>query len=87
MICLGVKVLRRIEEGKSFLRMDNLNYVFRQGTEHECAYDFETLAWTLTQAGFAGVSRRSFNARMHSEVRSTETLYADAHKPSLRQDH
>ena len=38
--------------------MHRVNYVFRQGHEHQYAYDFETLSRVLTDVGFVGVEQR-----------------------------
>lgn len=61
--------------------MHLVNFFFRQGCEHKYAYDFETLARVLTEAGFTDVKRRKFNAEMDSEDRRDGTLYVDACKP------
>jgi len=69
-------------------RMHQLNYHFRQGREHKYAYDFETLAQALQEAGFVSVVRRSFNTELDSQERMVEWLphktaglYVDARKP------
>lgn len=68
-------------------RMHNLNYHFRQGTEHKYAYDFETLAKILNEVGFVSVERRPFKPGLDSENRrvaflplGTASLYVDAYK-------
>ncbi|MGO8999747.1 MAG: class I SAM-dependent methyltransferase [Polyangiaceae bacterium] len=38
--------------------MDNVNFTFRQGGEHKYAYDFQTLARRLADAGFIDIERR-----------------------------
>ena len=40
--------------------MHVINHVFHQGGEHLFAYDFETLAWALQQAGFSTVNQMSY---------------------------
>jgi predicted SAM-dependent methyltransferase len=40
--------------------MHVINHVFHQGGEHLFAYDFETLAWALQQAGFSTVDQMSY---------------------------
>jgi len=40
--------------------MHVINHVFHQGGEHLFAYDFETLAWALRQAGFSTVEQMSY---------------------------
>jgi predicted SAM-dependent methyltransferase len=61
--------------------MHYVNFFFRQGREHKYAYDFETLARVLTEAGFADVKKRGFRPDMDSEHRRDGTLYVDAFKP------
>ena len=61
--------------------MHYINFFFRQGQEHKYAYDFETLARVLTEAGFADVKKRDFRPDMDSEHRRDGTLYVDAFKP------
>jgi predicted SAM-dependent methyltransferase len=65
-------------------RMDYLNRDFRSGGEHKYAYDFETLARVLTEAGFTSIAKRSFNSALDSPHREWGTLYVDAKKPSNR---
>ena len=40
------------------LPLHQLNYHFRQGTEHKYAWDFETLASVLAKAGFSNIERK-----------------------------
>jgi len=47
--------------------MHLVNYLFRQGSEHQYAYDFETLRHTLTLAGFTDVRRREFDPSVDAE--------------------
>jgi predicted SAM-dependent methyltransferase len=61
--------------------MHFVNFVFRQDCEHKYAYDFETLARVLGQAGFVNVRRREFRPDLDSEHRRDGTLYVDAAKP------
>jgi len=61
-------------------RMHNINYHFRQGTEHKYAYDYETLAKVLIQAGFSSVTRSEFDPAFDSESRRVGTLYVEARK-------
>jgi predicted SAM-dependent methyltransferase len=58
-----------------------VNYHFRQGTQHKYAYDFETLARILETAGFEQITRRTFDPSLDSEARREGTLYVDARKP------
>ena len=61
-------------------RMHNINYHFRQGTEHKYAYDYETLEKILIEAGFSSVTRASFDPALDSKSRELGTLYAEALK-------
>jgi predicted SAM-dependent methyltransferase len=67
--------------------MAMLNHVFHQGGEHHFAYDFETLAWALGEAGFAGVTRSSFGASADPRLaidrpeHAPYSLYVEAEKP------
>jgi len=60
--------------------MHNVNFTFRQGTEHVYAYDFETLALTIKQGGFTNCSRREFDPFLDLEARRAGTLYVEAVK-------
>ena len=62
-------------------RMHNLNYHFRQGAEHKYAYDYETLAVVLEQAGFDSVAKRPFDPKLDTASRREGTLYVDACAP------
>jgi predicted SAM-dependent methyltransferase len=59
-----------------------INWYFRQNNEHKYAYDFQTLATVLAEAGFDEIERRPFNPELDTEKRRAETLYVDAHKPA-----
>ncbi len=62
--------------------MHQVNYHFRQGEEHQYAYDFQTLAQVLAEAGFENICRRQWSAEYDSPQWEVEgTLYADAYKP------
>jgi predicted SAM-dependent methyltransferase len=61
-------------------RLHNINYHFRQGSEHKYAYDHETLAKVLSQAGFARVERSEFDPELDSHHRRRGTLYINAFK-------
>ncbi len=61
--------------------MHQVNYHFRQGTQHKYAYDFATLAQILEAAGFGPISRREFDPNLDSAARRYGTLYVDARKP------
>lgn len=61
--------------------MHQVNFHFRQGTEHKYSYDYETLAEELRGAGFVAVRRRPFDASLDAEYRRWGTLYVDGQKP------
>ncbi|MGH7154427.1 MAG: class I SAM-dependent methyltransferase [Acetobacteraceae bacterium] len=61
--------------------LHQVNYTFRQGSEHKYAYDHETLAKVVADAGFVDVMRRDYDPDLDSEERSVGTLYIDARKP------
>jgi predicted SAM-dependent methyltransferase len=61
--------------------MEHINEHFRQGGEHEFAYDFETLRAALMKSGFGKVRRREFDTNLDSEKRKTGTLYVQAVRP------
>jgi predicted SAM-dependent methyltransferase len=72
-------------------RMHNLNFHFRQGSEHKYAYDFETLSKILEEVGFVSVERRAFERNLDSDnhmvsflPRGTASLYVKAAKPISR---
>jgi predicted SAM-dependent methyltransferase len=66
--------------------MELINVVFRQFEEHKFAYDFETLAFVLEQAGFRDIRKQSFGESMAPEIcldlerRASESLYVEAVK-------
>lgn len=68
-------------------RLELVNAVFRQGFEHRYAYDCETLARLLSDAGF-GVKRQSYGVSVMPDLaidqalRASESLYIDAVKAS-----
>jgi predicted SAM-dependent methyltransferase len=64
--------------------MHRVNYLFRQGTEHLYAYDFETLGRVLERAGFNGVSRRGFDPLLDYRNPS-RSLFVCAFRPSARE--
>jgi predicted SAM-dependent methyltransferase len=64
--------------------MDHVNYTFRQGDEHQWAFDFETLRVRLEDAGFCEVRRREWNSE--TDLPGWEgCLYVVATKPSMEQ--
>lgn len=63
-------------------RMEHINFHFRQGKEHNFAYDFETLRYILEKSGFVQVKRRDFDPSLDSRDRELGTLYVDAIKPT-----
>jgi predicted SAM-dependent methyltransferase len=64
-------------------RMHQINYHFRQGAEHQYAYDYETLAQVLHEAGFSGIHQRPFDPSLDAEYRRWGTIYVDAEKPHI----
>jgi predicted SAM-dependent methyltransferase len=63
-------------------RMRVVNYIFRLGdNDHKYAYDEETLALTLKDAGFVDVKRRPFDPKLDDASRKWHTLYMSAVKP------
>lgn len=60
--------------------LEHINYHFRQGQEHQFAYDFKTLHRALERAGFAEVRRREFKCELDSSKWEQGTLYVEARK-------
>jgi predicted SAM-dependent methyltransferase len=64
-------------------KMEFINEVFRQGTEHKYAYDEETLILKMRDANFKEVKLRSYGVTAASEppldskARSGDSLYAE----------
>lgn len=64
--------------------MEAVNNMFRQGQEHQYAYDGNTLSALLTRAGFGIVEQRAFNRSRWEEfhadfpARQGESLYVEA---------
>lgn len=61
--------------------MHVVNYVFRQGHEHQYAYDGETLARLLETTGFTEVARRDFDPEMDAPNHQIGSLCMLARKP------
>ena len=67
-------------------RMEVVNAVFRQRTEHKYAYDAETLMLDLGAAGFSSVIHQAFGksvlpgAALDTPERASESLYVEAVK-------
>jgi predicted SAM-dependent methyltransferase len=67
-------------------KMDIINHVFRQGAEHQYAYDFPTLRCDLEAAGFAEVFQQTFRQsidprlQIDQETHRRYSLYVDAVK-------
>jgi predicted SAM-dependent methyltransferase len=65
-------------------KMELVNAVFRQAHQHKYAYDFETLAATLSRAGFSQIERSRFGESRVAEAcldhpaRRSESLYVEA---------
>jgi predicted SAM-dependent methyltransferase len=64
-------------------RMHNINYHFRQGSEHKYAYDFETMAAVLRKAGFASIEHREFDPVIDTAQRKIGSLYVSAFKQTV----
>jgi predicted SAM-dependent methyltransferase len=62
-------------------RMEQINYLFRQGREHKFIYDEETLVSFLKREGFVNVKRRRYDPSLDAEAREWGTLYVDAYRP------
>ncbi len=62
-------------------RLHQINYHFRQGGEHKYAYDFETLAKVLQNAGYGNIIERGFDPALDSVRRKLGTLYVEACRP------
>ena len=63
--------------------MHHVNYWFRQDGHHRYAYDSETLAQVLTDAGFTAVRERPYDPQLDSEKRyRLHSLYMEALKPA-----
>jgi predicted SAM-dependent methyltransferase len=65
-------------------KMELINVVFRQVSEHKFAYDFETLDFILRTYGFKEVTRRAFGDSRDRDLcldlasRASESLYVEA---------
>jgi predicted SAM-dependent methyltransferase len=63
--------------------MHIVNYIFRQDGQHKYAYDDETLAQVLEDAGFIDVRQRPFDPALDSARRvAVNSLYMEATKPA-----
>jgi len=63
--------------------MDQVNWAFRQGSEHRYAWDEETLLLALADAGFVDGRRRDFDPELDDERRGAYgNLLVEARKPS-----
>lgn len=66
--------------------MQLTNEVFRQGNQHEYAYDEERLLLVLRRAGFAKAIRQSFDVCLDEDMapdnenRKSESLYVESVK-------
>ena len=69
------------------LHMTAINDVFRQGGQHQWAYDFESMKLLMEKAGFANISQYTFgnssiqDFSQDSPKRSGESLYVECVKP------
>ena len=63
--------------------MELINTVFRQGTEHKFAYDYETLEYILGRSGFRCIKKQEYGESllreicMDTEARASESLYVE----------
>jgi predicted SAM-dependent methyltransferase len=68
--------------------METINQMFRMGGHHRYAWDFETLAWALSRAGFVNVLQWPAGQASSPELclddpaHAIETLYVEAQKPA-----
>lgn len=64
-------------------KMELINEVFRQGTQHRYAYDADTLVMEMRDAGFGRVIHQSFGISeaghlpLDSPLRRSESLYVE----------
>lgn len=61
-------------------RMEHINQHFREYHDHKFAYDYETLEYVLSEAGFSMVHKREYDPQLDCPVRRNGTLYARAFK-------
>jgi len=57
-------------------RMDVINHVFHQWHEHRWAYDFETLARRLSDAGFTRIVRSAYRQSLIPELANDREVHA-----------
>jgi predicted SAM-dependent methyltransferase len=60
--------------------MEAVNWLFRQGGEHQFIYDEPSLSQLVREAGFARTEVRAFDPARDSEARRWGTIYLDAWK-------
>lgn len=69
-------------------KMELVNLLFRQMGEHQFAYDHETLASVLAEAGFVNIERAEFGRSrleglaIDNPSRAHESLYVEAARPA-----
>jgi hypothetical protein len=69
-------------------KMELVNMVFRQGTEHKWAYDGETLCFLLSYFGFVEPRPCAYRQSqlpelaIDQDVRRSESLYVEARRAS-----
>lgn len=63
-------------------RLHQINFHFRQHSEHKYAYDYETLRQVLDSVGFSEIHRRPYDPARDSEQRASGSLYVDARRPA-----
>jgi predicted SAM-dependent methyltransferase len=59
-------------------RMEAVNWLFRQGGEHQFIYDEASLSQLVREAGFDRTEVRAFDPARDSETRRWGTIYLDA---------
>ena len=69
---------------KIHVKMELINLVFRQGSEHKYAYDYANLEFVLSKFGFSKILKQSVGESLLPEIcldqseRASESLYVDA---------
>ena len=66
------------------VKMELINLVFRQGSEHKYAYDYANLEYLLFKYGFSKINKQSFGLSGDPDIcidqpeRASESLYVEA---------
>jgi len=61
--------------------IEAVNWLFRQGGEHQFIYDFPALSELVGKAGFISIEQRDFDPAQDSPSRENQTIYLTAVKP------